>query len=142
MSNYARNWLRTSLIFSAISITSLIPHPLDAKGMGLEPPWTEFFEFFGKDRLLSDTNKLVATAGGAFVTIDHVAQTKPITRNVVIYVAAILAVFGVIVAVVCMRPGRHNETGKASIKPPNGKPIRRKSSVTAQKASPTLPNPS
>jgi hypothetical protein len=131
MSNYALNWLRTSLIFAAISITSLIPHPLHARGMGVEPqPWAELI---GKDSILG------TTAVAAIEAIDHVAQA--ITWNMVIAVAAILAVFGVIVAVVCMRPGRDNETGKASIKPPHGKPIRRKSSVTAQKASPSVPNP-
>jgi hypothetical protein len=134
MSNYALNWLRTSLIFAAISITSLIPHPLDAKGMGLEPPWAEWSAL---ETILGLTG---GTAGGAFVAIDHVTANAKRTQDTVIALFAILTVFGIMVAVVLFIVRIITKRVRL-IKPSNGKPIRRKSSVTDQKASPTLPNP-
>jgi hypothetical protein len=112
MSNHALNRRRTSLIFAAVSIAISLPDQLDAKV--LEPlAWKE--TEFGK------VISTFAISGGfweSLSTIRDLAKSNLTTRNMGVALGAVLVVFGGAMAALefVIRPRRHNETGKASIK--------------------------
>jgi len=113
MSNYELNWRRASLIFAAVSLATLIPHQLDAKGF--EPPVWPWPLIEAKEIAVSGL--IFGAIWKALSTIRDFVLAGITTRNMGIGVGAVLGVLGggVSALEVVRYPGRHSESGKASI---------------------------